>query len=366
MAADMFTKAFNNCSRWREVLDLIGITVIDGVPGVEVVEGGRKSKKGWSKVRFGSDGGEDGSDSELVAGDSVSESDDLSGDVGGCVGDGDDCGDDTIPCSHFPAIIARCALRSLPRTTCAISCVFAMAPRKYQKFGEEAKASPKSAKAKASQARTTPSPRGKAPALGDPKAFPPLGAAGVARPPPPPVPKSFASSGAPPATGGVAKAGSSGDPPAVPLPPPPLVSLDIGPSASLSGDPPASGVAAKVASSGAPPAEAIVPGPEALGGTVDPSSGDAPAGGEAAPEPTAEGRVIVPPDGDPLAGGAPGGDVSGDPPTADPTGILPAAREGDRRMGAIVVPNVLLHLARLQFPYVNHFLRVHGGGGEPT
>ena len=109
------------------MLDLIGITVIDGVPGVEVVEGGRKSKKGWSKVRFGSDGGEDGLDSELVAGDSVSESDELSGDVCGCVGDGDDCGDDTIPCSHFPVagLLPRLAgLRrldlagTLPRCPC--------------------------------------------------------------------------------------------------------------------------------------------------------------------------------------------------------------------------------------------------------
>ena len=129
--------------------------------------------------------------------------------------DGNDHGSESISRSHFPAVIARCAVRCPFRTFSAVPCVFVMAPRKYLKFGEEAKAAPTLAKAKASQARSTPSPKGKVPATGDPKAFPPVGAAGGTRPPPPPVPKSFASSGVPPAAGGVAKAGSSGDPPAV-------------------------------------------------------------------------------------------------------------------------------------------------------
>ena len=45
MAVDIFTKAFSNSLRWREVFDLIGLTIIDGVPGVEV-ELGHNDKKG--------------------------------------------------------------------------------------------------------------------------------------------------------------------------------------------------------------------------------------------------------------------------------------------------------------------------------
>ena len=33
MAAEIFTKAFAVSSRWLEVLDLIGIMVVDGVKG---------------------------------------------------------------------------------------------------------------------------------------------------------------------------------------------------------------------------------------------------------------------------------------------------------------------------------------------
>ena len=43
MAADIFTQAFTNGSRWRGVIDLTGITILDGVEGVEALQG----KKGW-------------------------------------------------------------------------------------------------------------------------------------------------------------------------------------------------------------------------------------------------------------------------------------------------------------------------------
>ena len=53
MAADIFTNAFHNYSIWRVLLDLIGITVIDGAQGVEVGNDGHMSKKGKIKGRTG-------------------------------------------------------------------------------------------------------------------------------------------------------------------------------------------------------------------------------------------------------------------------------------------------------------------------
>ena len=129
-------------------------------------------------------------DCERIAGESPVKSSCLGGDVCGIGLDGGDDLDEMKPRSHLSAILARGALRNPSPDLCAFTCVMAMAPRKYQQCGEAAKASRKSAKAKASQARATPSPKGKAPALGDPKAFPPLGKAADTRPPPPPVPKS--------------------------------------------------------------------------------------------------------------------------------------------------------------------------------
>ena len=159
MAADIFTKAFNNGARWREVLDLIGITIIDGTHGVEVEGGDKKARKGKGRkvLDCGADGEVRGMNHVISDGDGVVR----------CLDD------DVMSDSRSPAFDACCALHNPLCATCAIRCFVAMAPRKYVKVGEEAKGSPKSAKAKASQAKSTPSVKGKLPSSSDPKAFPP-------------------------------------------------------------------------------------------------------------------------------------------------------------------------------------------------
>ena len=48
MAADIFTRAFTYGSRWRDVIDLTGTTILDGVEGVEALQG----KKGWEEGQY--------------------------------------------------------------------------------------------------------------------------------------------------------------------------------------------------------------------------------------------------------------------------------------------------------------------------
>ena len=139
------------------------------------------------------------------------------------------------PRSHLSAILVRGALRNPSPDLCAFTCAVAMAPRKYQQCGEAAKASRKSAKAKASQARATPSPKGKAPALGDPKAFPPLGKAADTRPPPPRFPNPKPVAGLLPRLVGWRRLVLAGILPRRPHLPP-ILSPAVGKFAQLSGD----------------------------------------------------------------------------------------------------------------------------------
>ena len=83
--------------------------------------------------------------------------------------------------SHFLAFHARHAVRDPVVGLGHCSCVVLMAPRKYQPIGGVASGSPKSAKAKAAQAKAP--PKGKAsPPNDDAAAYPPLGKAPQARP----------------------------------------------------------------------------------------------------------------------------------------------------------------------------------------